>query len=106
MKGISKFTLVIFVWLWIVPASSPQEKLTLTLDKSIQMALAQNPYHLASGKKVDAAQSRVKEAFAGFFPSISAQGLKTLDEKVFELEFPSIIPGETAQTVGFDFTGD
>ncbi len=106
MKGISKFTLVIFVWLWIVPASSPQEKLTLTLDKSIQMALAQNPYHLASGKKVDAAQSRVKEAFAGFFPSISAQGLKTLDEKVFELEFPSIIPGETAQTVEFDFTRD
>jgi outer membrane protein TolC len=70
------------------------------------MALAQNPYHLATEERVDAAQSKVREAASGFFPSLNAQGLHTLDEKVFELEFPSFIPGEPPQRVKVDFTRD
>ncbi|MFQ6037115.1 MAG: TolC family protein [Candidatus Aminicenantales bacterium] len=83
-----------------------QERLVLTLDESVQLALAQNPYHLATEERVDAAYSRVREAAAGFLPSLNAQGLHTLDEKVFELEFPSFIPGEPPRRVKVDFTRD
>jgi outer membrane protein len=86
--------------------SFPQEKITLTLEKSVQLALSQNPTHLATEKRVDAAYSRLREAASGFLPSLNAQGLRTLEEKVFELEFPSFIPGEPPQKVEFDFTKD
>jgi outer membrane protein len=86
--------------------SFSQETMTLTLEKCIQLALSQNPYHLAAEERVEAARSRVREAASNFFPSLNAQGLHTLDEKVFELEFPSFIPGEPPQRVTVDFTRD
>ncbi|NIM91878.1 MAG: TolC family protein [Candidatus Aminicenantes bacterium] len=86
--------------------SFSQEKMTLTLEKCIQLALSQNPYHLAAEERVEAARSQVREAASNFFPSLNAQGLHTLDEKVFELEFPSFIPGEPPQRVSVDFTRD
>ncbi len=86
--------------------SFSQEKLTLTLDKSVQLALSQNPSYLATEERVDAAYSRLREAASGFLPALNAQGLHTLDEKVFELEFPSFVPGEPPQRVEVDFTRD
>lgn len=86
--------------------SFSQETMTLTLEKCIQLALSQNPYHLAAEERVEAARSQVREAASNFFPSLNAQGLHTLDEKVFELEFPSFIPGEPPQRVTVDFTRD
>jgi len=86
--------------------SFSQEKMILTLEKCIQLALTQNPYHLATEERVEAAKSQVREAASGFLPSLDAQGLRTLDEKVFELEFPSFIPGEPPQRVSVDFTRD
>jgi outer membrane protein TolC len=86
--------------------SFSQEKMILTLEKCIQLALSQNPYHLAAEERVEAARSQVREAASNFFPSLNAQGLHTLDEKVFELEFPSFIPGEPPQRVSVDFTRD
>lgn len=83
-----------------------QEKMTLTLEESIQLALSQNPAHLASEERVEGAKSMIKEATAGFFPMLSASGLRTLKEKVFSLEFPSLIPGEPPQKVDLDFTRD
>ncbi len=83
-----------------------QEKMTLTLMDSIQLALSQNPSHLASEERVEGAKSMIKEATAGFFPSLSATGLRNLKEKVFILEFPSFIPGEPPQEVEMDFTRD
>lgn len=90
----------------VVKFSFSQEKLTLTLEESIRLALSQNPFHLASKEKVVAAQSMVKEAQSRFFPSLNAQGLNTLAEKVFELELPSFIPGQPPQRVKMDFTRD
>ena len=52
------------------------------------------------------ARARVKEAAADFLPSLDAQGLQTLDEKLFFLEFPSFIPGQPPQRVSMDFTRD
>jgi outer membrane protein len=96
--------------LWLLlgsgQAATAQEKITLTLEKSIDLALSQNPFYLASQQRVDAAQAQVREAAAQFFPSLNAQGLQNLDEKVFVLEFPSLIPGGRPQRVALDFTRD
>jgi outer membrane protein len=89
-----------------VQAALSQEKITLTLEKSIDLALSQNPYYLASQQRVDAAQAQVREAAGQFFPTLNAQGLQNLDEKVFVLEFPSLIPGGRPQRVALDFTKD
>ena len=89
------------------PETRPaQQTLTLTLEESIELALVQNPFHLATAKRVDGARAQVREARAGFFPSLNAQGLSTLDEKVFELEFPSLDPSLPPQRVEMDFTRD
>jgi outer membrane protein TolC len=83
-----------------------QDKVVLTLEKSLELALTQNPYHLASEERVDAAKQQVREAAAGFLPSLNSTGLATLDEKLFELEFPSMIPGRPPEKVKVDFTRD
>ncbi|MGQ9672587.1 MAG: TolC family protein [Candidatus Aminicenantales bacterium] len=83
-----------------------QEKMTLTLEKSIRLALSQNPYYLASQERVEGAQSRLRQAAAQFFPSLNAAAQQNLDEKVFILEFPSFIPGGQPQRVAIDFTRD
>jgi outer membrane protein TolC len=99
---------ILALWLLLgsAQAATAQEKITLTLEKSIDLALSQNPYYLASQQRVDAAQAQVREAAAQFFPSLNAQGLQNLDEKVFVLEFPSLIPGGRPQRVALDFTRD
>jgi len=83
-----------------------EEKLILTLEKSINIALEQNPYHLASEERVSAAESKVRESAAAFFPSLNSQGYATLSEKLFSLEFPSMIPGGPPQKLELDFTRD
>ncbi len=81
-----------------------QEKLTLTLDKSISLALSENPRYLATQQGVDAAQAQVRYAAAQFFPTFDANGMQNLDKKVFILDFPSFIPGGRPQRIPFDFT--
>lgn len=103
-KGKALF--VIILLLSLIHLSFSQEKVTLTLEKSVRIALTQNPYHLATEERVDAAASRVREATAGFLPSLNAQGQRTLLEKSMILEFPSFIPGEPPQEVELDFTRD
>jgi len=97
--------LIVLLTLWIVQFSFPQEKMTLTLEESIRLALFQNPYHLAAEERVETARAQVREAAAGFLPSLNAQGLHTLDEKLFELEFPDPITGQS-QRISVDFTRD
>jgi len=87
-------------------AQEPKPTLVLTIDEAIAMALRQNPFHLASQEKVVQARSQVRQAVSGFLPSVSAQGTDTLDEKLFVLEFPSLIPGEPPQRISIDFTKD
>ena len=53
---------------------------------------------------MSAAQSRVRQAAAQFFPSLDAIGQNNLDRKVFTLEFPSFVPGGRPQRVAIDFT--
>jgi outer membrane protein len=84
--------------------SFPQETLILTLEESIRLALAQNPSYLASEEKVETARAQVREAAASFFPSLNAQGLRRIDEKLPVLQFPSFFPGQPPQRISVDFT--
>jgi len=106
MKKVKRLLLIALLVFSSVKFSSPQETLTLTLEESIRLALAQNPSYLATEEKVETARARVREAAASFFPSLNAQGLQTLDEKLFVLEFPSFIPGQPPQRMSIDFTKD
>ncbi len=92
---------LILAWPWV---SYGQERITLTLDECIRLALRQNPFYLAEKAKEEEAGYRVKEAVSSFFPSLNAQGTDVLDKKVFTLEFPSLIPGEPPQRIKIDFT--
>ena len=106
MKKTQNFILILCLLFGVTNFSFSQDKLVLTLEDSIRMALSQNPNHLASKTRVEGAQHQVNEAASAFFPTLNAQGQRTLDEKVFELEFPSFIPGEKPSKVELDFTRD
>ncbi len=106
MNNTKTILLVIMLIFCAVKFSFPQEKLTLTLEKSIRLALSQNPYHLAAEERLETARAKLREAFAGFLPSLNSEGLHTLTEKLFILELPSFIPGEPPQRIPFDFTKD
>ena len=103
-KGRTVFWIVLLT-LWAVQISFPQEKITLTLEESIRLALSQNPYHLANEERVETAKAHIREAASGFLPSLNAQGIHTLDEKLFELEFPDPLTGQP-QRISMDFTRD
>ena len=81
-----------------------QEKMTLTLDDCLMLALSQNPYYQVAKEKEVEATALVREAASRFFPTLNAMGINTLDEKLFVLEFPSLFPGEQAQKISIDFT--
>ncbi|MFQ6069144.1 MAG: TolC family protein [Candidatus Aminicenantales bacterium] len=106
MRGYRRFLPGVMIVILITGFSYSQDKLVLTLDESIRLALSQNPYHLASEERVASAEYGMLEAKSKFFPSLSTQGLHTLDEKVFELDLPSFFPGQPPQRVKMDFTRD
>jgi outer membrane protein TolC len=106
MKKVRRLLWVALLVFSSIKFSFPQGTLTLTLEESIRLALAQNPNYLATEEKVETARAQVREAAASFFPSLNAQGLQTLDEKLFVLEFPSFVPGQPPQRMSIDFTKD
>lgn len=106
MKKAKTILLVILLIFWAAKFSFPLEKKTLTLEESIRLALSQNPYHLAAEERLETAKAKVREAAAGFFPSLNSEGLHTLTEKLFILEFPSFIPDGPPQRISIDFTKD
>ena len=105
MKKAKTILLVILLIICTAKFSFPKEKLTLTLEESIRLAISQYPYHLAAEQRLETARAKIREAAANFFPSLNAQGLHTLDEKLIELEFPDPITGQP-QRISFDFTRD
>ena len=80
--------------------------LSLTLEECLRLALDQNPLYLASQERIAGAQAQLRQAASGFFPQLTANGMHTLDEKLFVLEFPSFIPGQPPTRMALDFTKD
>lgn len=108
-----KKTAAIFLGSWILiggpfalSAQERTETLTLTLKTAIDTALRQNPFFMATREREAQAGAGVREAVSRFLPILSAQGTQNLAEKLFYLEFPSLIPGEPPQRVAIDFTKD
>lgn len=104
MRRFITFGLIIGLGVTLAAPGFSQEKLVLTLDDCLNLALTQNPYFLATREKEAAARAQVRQAASRFFPSLNGQGSDILDKKVFTLEFPSMIPGEPPQKVKVDFT--
>lgn len=102
LAGIAVMTLALAV---AAPAQEP-ERMSLTLEDCLRLALEKNPMHLATLEKIGGARSQLRQAASGFFPQLTASGLYTMDEKLFSLEFPSFIPGQPPQRVALDFTKD
>ncbi len=53
---------------------SAQEKLSLTLDKAIEIALSENPTMKVAGQEIELKKESKKEAYAGLFPEASIVG--------------------------------
>ena len=85
-------------------AQEAKPTIVLTIDEAIALALRQNPFHLATQEQIPQARAGVRQAVAGFLPTLNAGGTNTLEEKLFVLEFPSFIPGEPPQRFSIDFT--
>jgi len=102
--GLLIITLVAALGPAFLAAQEPPTPLVLTLDEAIAMALSQNPFFLATQEKENQARSQVRSAVSRFLPTLNAQGTDTLDEKLFVLEFPSLIPGQPPQRISIDFT--
>ena len=65
--------LFLYILLSMIQLSFSQDKLVLTLEDSVRLALSQNPYHLASEERVDVAYSMLRGAASGFLPSLSCK---------------------------------
>ncbi|HEX9901977.1 MAG TPA: TolC family protein, partial [Acidobacteriota bacterium] len=99
-------TLLLAAWAWAPAQSQDRPALALTLEDCLRLALKQNPFYLASQERIAGARAQLSAAASGFFPQLTAAGLRTLDEKLFVLEFPSIIPGQPPTRMSLDFTKD
>lgn len=106
MKKARTFLLVAALMFGLYAVAFSQEKITLTLEDSIKLALEQNPFYLAEKAKEDQASYMVREAVSSFFPALNAQGTHILDKKVMTIEMPSFIPGMPPQRIKLDFTRD
>jgi outer membrane protein TolC len=104
MKPIRRALAALLILAGLSAAAPAQDKLILTLDESIRLALQQNPFYLAEKAREAGASAAVREAVAGFFPSLNAQGTDILDKKPFTITFPSLFPGMNPMTVKMDFT--
>jgi len=73
--------LVLALALGAAGSAGAQARLELTLDRAIELGLAQSRELAVAGAKADAADARLGQARSGFFPQLSASGSYTrLDE--------------------------
>lgn len=82
-----------------------QEKMDLTLEQAIELALKNNNNYMISQEEVKQYKYRLKQNL-GFLPQVTVQGSKNLDEKLMVLEMPAMVPGGEPQRISLDFTKD
>jgi len=90
---------------WVLYPVSASGQETLSLQESIDMAMAENLSVKAAEEKVNTAEQKTKEAIAAMLPSLSASGSYTyfgkLPTMVFDID-PSMfgLPPELLETMG------
>lgn len=68
---------------------SAQEKLSLTLDKAIEIALSENPTMKVAGQEIELKKESKKEAYAGLFPEASIVGAysRVIEKQTMAMKF-------------------
>lgn len=100
-----KKILVLVILMCITFIIDGADKLDLTIDQAMKMALTNNTQYLISQQGVRQSRQRLKQNM-GFLPTVSLQGAKNLKEKLMEIEIPSFIPGGEPTKATLDFTMD
>lgn len=105
LKSCWLFLAFLFLSLSLVSPCLAGQKLVLTLEKSIEIALEKNQAVLSAKEEVEAAKGKVTEARAGMLPQLSVQWLYLPDrlEKVRTTELPKEWGGGSVE---MDFTKD
>lgn len=92
LKFSLKITLVVFFILLINTPSFSQEKITLTLEKSLETAYQNNRSLQSQKEKISSAKYKIQEAKSAFYPNLSLQGSFT---------YLSVNPGFVVDIPGF-----
>ena len=76
-----KKSLILIILICMTFIIDGSEKLNLTIEQAIQMALKNNTQYLISQQGVKQSKQRLKQNLA-FLPNVSLQGAKNLKEKL------------------------
>ncbi|MEW6455959.1 MAG: TolC family protein [Acidobacteriota bacterium] len=102
----TRFVLMVLVLKIFSYSLYAQEVIELTLERSLKIALENNPNYIASLKRVDEAKGKRWEAISELLPALDLRETTTLREKVIEVEIPAFFPGQRPTKARFDFTKD
>jgi outer membrane protein TolC len=95
---------IFFCWaFFFVTILFSEPVVELNINRAIDLALKNNTGYLISKEEVKQSKYRVRKNM-GFLPQITLEGARILDEKLMEIEMPSIIPGAEPTKVSLDFT--
>jgi len=96
-----KITLTFFFILWFSAGSFSQEKITLTLEKSLDTAYQNNRMLQSQKEKINSAKYKIQEAKSAFYPNLSLQGSFTYlgVNPGFVVDIPGFFNQEV--TIGF-----
>ncbi len=101
-------SIIITFLILLTPAAGeipPKEKTrgSLTLEQALEAALEHNKELLISKTGVRRQKHRVNRNL-NFLPSVTLEGVKTLKEKLAEVQLPPLYPGAFPETTTIDFT--
>jgi len=82
---------------WIIAQAANASADPLTLDDCHRLALERNGTLRAAAEEVRRSEAGVREAAAGYLPTVEAQAQVTAAEDVTRLQFPDIVPGVTTE---------
>jgi len=98
---ISKLILIFFILFFSYSIAQNANKITLTLDKSLQIAYEKNKSLLDQKEKINYARYKIDEARSNFFPQLSFQGNYTRLGVIPSMEID--IPGLFSRKMSIGF---
>jgi len=84
-----KTLLLVMALAWSGITMNAQEKLSLTLDKAIEIALSENPTIKVAGQEIALKKESKREAYAGLFPEASIVGSysRVIEKQTMAMKF-------------------
>jgi outer membrane protein TolC len=90
IRTISRYGIVLFILSWSIMWSARAE-IVLTLDRSVEIALEQNPQYLIAQKELSKAKSDVWQAYAAILPKLDGSANFQRNWKIQESTIPNFI---------------